>query len=105
MEQSDSPIADLSGALGRMAQTLNEIGTPLFAQDAGASAAPLRVFHDALARDIAVCIQSLQFHDRLTQQLSQAHALLTGTDPADLRTQSLCAPMQEGTSDSSVELF
>jgi hypothetical protein len=105
MEQSDSPIADLSNALIRMAQTLSEIGTPLFAATASQPASPLHVFHDALARDISVCIQSLQFHDRMTQQLTQAHALLTGCAPASLRTLAQTATGHGSSTEGSVELF
>ena len=66
MRQSDSPISELGGALARMARSLN---------DAGTDPQELR---DAMARDIWVCIQSLQFHDRLMQQLTQARDLLNG---------------------------
>jgi hypothetical protein len=105
MQQSDGPVAQLSGALIRMAQTLSDIGTPLFATGECQPESPLRVFRDTLARDVAVCIQSLQFHDRLTQQLTLARDLLTGTAPENARSASLSAPVHGGSTDDSVELF
>ena len=105
MQQSDSPIAELSGALARIAQTLGDIGTPLFAETAAQSAPELEVFRTALARDIAVCIQSLQFHDRLMQQLTQARDLLTGCASVALLAQIQSAPANEGNIEGSVELF
>ena len=33
-------------------------------------------FQNQLARDVAVCIESLQFHDRLAQQLTQVRNIL-----------------------------
>jgi hypothetical protein len=66
MREADAPILDLSDALARMAQTLSD------------PAADLQILRDTFARNIAVCIVSLQSHDRLTQQLSQARDILTG---------------------------
>jgi hypothetical protein len=104
MQQSDSPIAELGGALARMARTLTDIGTPLFGVDAQATP-QLQMFRDAFARDIAVCIQSLQFHDRLMQQLTQARELLAGSAPHALLAQIRSAPANEGSIEGSVELF
>jgi hypothetical protein len=77
MQEADSPILQLSDALARMAQTLTDIGTPLFGQAATepAAAVPQRL-RDAFKHDIAVCIESLQCHDRLMQQLVQARDIL-----------------------------
>jgi hypothetical protein len=82
-----------------MVQTLTDIDTPLF----GNATAPneLQLFRDAFARDIAVCIQSLQFHDRLMQQLTQARDLLTGCASNTIRV----TPSNEGSIEGSVELF
>jgi hypothetical protein len=98
LQQSDMPISRLSGALARMAQTLTDIGTPLFGQAGAQPAADLQVVRDAFARELAVCIESLQFHDRLMQQLTQARDLLTG-----LGTQPL--PANAGSIEGSIELF
>jgi len=63
LHESNGPVEDLSGALARMAQVVQ----------AGSSEGLPR---GQLARDVAVCIESLQFHDRLTQQLTQVRNLL-----------------------------
>ncbi|HEY3786088.1 MAG TPA: hypothetical protein VGL55_12465 [Steroidobacteraceae bacterium] len=57
IQDSRRPVEDLGGALQRMSQ--------------GALA------QEALARELAVCVESLQFHDRLVQQLAFARDLLT----------------------------
>jgi hypothetical protein len=107
MQESDMPILELSDALARMARTLSDIGTPLFG--AGDSANPtspaseMHVFRDALARDIAVCIKSLQFHDRLMQQLTQARDILTGMSPKLSWVPNV--PANEGSIEGSIELF
>jgi hypothetical protein len=103
LQQSDIPISQLSGALARMAQTLTDIGTPLFGQAAGTASGDLRVLRDAFARDLAVCIESLQFHDRLMQQLTQARDLLTGLGAKPLLSTAL--PANEGSIEGSIELF
>lgn len=61
LHESNGPVEDMSGALTRMAQLVQ-------------SDKPLE--RTQLARDVAVCIESLQFHDRLTQQLTQVRDLL-----------------------------
>jgi len=105
LQQSDIPIARLSGALARMAQTLTDSGTPLFGQAAPNPAADVRVLRDAFARDLAVCIESLQFHDRLMQQLTQARDLLTGLGAAPLLATVPALPANEGSIEGSIELF
>ncbi len=103
MQQSDSPISELGGALARMAQTLSRSGTPLFGEHAEPPSGDMQSLRESLARDIAVCIQSLQFHDRLMQQLTQARDLLTGH--VGLPQVRVPAPAKEGTIDGSIELF
>ena len=66
MQEADAPIADVSEALARMAAALNEPAV---------DAQELRAL---FARNIAVCIESLQSYDRLVQQLAKARDLLTG---------------------------
>jgi hypothetical protein len=105
MQQSDSPISDLGGALARMARTLSEAGTPLFGGCGPALSADVQAMRDALARDLAVCIQSLQFHDRLMQQLTHARDLLTGHVTNGLLTHVPGNPANEGNIEGSVELF
>ncbi len=65
LHESNGPAEDLSRALGRIAQGL---------QGAGGTLAPQE--REQLTRDVAICIESLQFHDRLTQQLTQVRNLL-----------------------------
>jgi len=95
MQQSDSPIADLGEALARMAQTVNDVATPQA--------------RESLVRDLAVCIQSLQFHDRLMQQLTHARDLLTGNAATGLfaRIPNILPNVSanEGSIEGTVELF
>ncbi len=71
MNESQKPVDDLSAALGRMAQSL-----ACFNHQAAAAAGPEQGSREQLARDVAICIESLQFHDRLVQQLTQVRNLL-----------------------------
>jgi hypothetical protein len=103
LEESDGPIGELSGALARMAQTLSDTGAPLFAPADERSTAAARVFRDAFARDIAICIESLQFHDRLTQQLTLARDILTGRSATLAGAAN--APANEASITDSIELF
>ena len=105
LQQSDIPISRLSGALARMAQTLTEIGTPMFGQAHARPTADLQIFRDAFARDLAVCIESLQFHDRLMQQFTQARDLLTGAADEPLVATVPAPPANEGHIEGSIELF
>jgi len=88
-----------------MAQTLTDIGAPLFGQAGAEPAGDLQVLRDAFARDLAVCIESLQFHDRLVQQLTQARDLLTGLGAKPLRSTVPSLPANEGGIAGSIELF
>jgi len=73
MRDTESPVADLGQALSRMASTittLRAVAKGLHVNgDAGVN--PLQ-----LENELAVCIQSLQFHDRLIQQLAAVRNLL-----------------------------
>jgi hypothetical protein len=105
LQQSDIPISQLSGALARMAQTLTDIGTPLFGEAAARPTEDLHGFRDAFARDLAVCIESLQFHDRLIQQLTQARELLTELAGSALLVSVPGLPANEGSIEGTIELF
>jgi hypothetical protein len=105
LQQSDIPISQLSSALARMAQTLTAIGTPQFGQVDVEPTADVQALRDAFARDIAVCIQSVQFHDRLMQQLTQARDLLTGVGVKPLLATVAARPGNEGSIEGSIELF
>jgi hypothetical protein len=101
MQESEIPISKLSGALARMAQTLNDNGAPLFGAAVMRHTADLKIVRDAFASDIAICIESVQFHDRLMQQLKQARDILTGLTANRLLVARPAEPANEG----SIELF
>ena len=67
MQEADAPIADVSEALARMAAALNE------------PTVNMETLRAVFARNMAVCVESLQSYDRLMQQLARARELLTGT--------------------------
>jgi hypothetical protein len=87
MQEADAPIADVSEALARMAAALNEPTVD--------TAALRAVF----ARNIAVCVESLQSYDRLMQQLARARELLTGSN---IR---IAPPTPPARLEGSIELF
>ncbi|HZO21296.1 MAG TPA: hypothetical protein VFB37_02250 [Steroidobacteraceae bacterium] len=58
IQETRKPVEDLGGALQLMSRT---------------ALAP-----EGLAEQLAVCVESLQFHDRLVQQLACARELLAG---------------------------
>ena len=105
MQAADTPIAQLSDALARMSQTLSDIGTPLFGQTDAEPTADARMLRDALKHDIAVCIESLQFHDRLTQQLTHARDILTGLAANKPLARVPNVPANDGGPEGSIELF
>jgi hypothetical protein len=77
-------MEDLSGALARMAQLAQT-------QPSGADTPLDRA---QLARDVAVCVESLQFHDRLTQQLTQVRNLLATLAFSDVPTDVAGRPVE-----------
>ncbi len=107
LQESDIPIANLSSALARMARTLSDTATPLLggALDEPRPGTDLRTVRDAFARDLAVCIESLQFHDRLMQQLSRARDILTGLAPGRLSAKVPGRPLNGDGIKGSIELF
>ena len=66
LRESNGPLEDLSGALTRMAQLVQNPPSDADGQQPNAQ----------LAREVAICIESLQYHDRLTQQLTQVRNIL-----------------------------
>jgi hypothetical protein len=72
LHESNGPVEELSGALVRIAQSLQ------------GSSGDFQHNRELLARDLAVCIESLQFHDRLTQQLTQVRNLLASLAFSDM---------------------
>lgn len=89
VHESNGPVEDLSGALARMAQLVQ---CPP-GNSAGTADKPLD--RAQLARDVAICIESLQFHDRLTQQLTQIRNLLATLAFSDIPA-DLAGPSVEG---------
>jgi hypothetical protein len=69
MRDTENPVADLCAALQRIGSSLAE----LRAYAAASGRAELR---KDIETDVAVCIESLQFHDRLIQQLAAVRGLL-----------------------------
>ena len=88
MQEADAPIAQLGDAIVRM---VNYVGSPT---------ADVETLRLTLTRELAVCIEALQYHDRLMQQLTQARAILTGSQTNSVLTYTV-APAGAGT----VELF
>ena len=84
LHESNGPVEDLSGALGRLAQLVQT------KPDTQTTAAEI---HHQLARDVAVCIESLQFHDRLAQQLTQVRNILA-TLAYSAPTNSVSRPLE-----------
>ena len=80
MHESHAPVDVLGGALERMTRSLavfaHASGRASRAAD-GAVAAELAAAQETLERELAVCIESLQFHDRLMQQLAHVRDCLT----------------------------
>ena len=85
LHESNGPVEDLSSALGRMAQLVQT------RPDTARTAAEIQ---SQLARDVAVCIESLQFHDRLTQQLTQVRNILATLAFSDIPTDVAGRPLQ-----------
>ena len=72
MHESQRPVEKLAGALTRMARAL--------AESAPAGAEQHR---EVFERELAVCIQGLQFHDRLMQQLAHVRNCLAAVHAGD----------------------
>jgi len=105
MQESESPITELSAALVRIAQSLHDFGTPLFGESEAKPTGDLQVLHETIARDIAICIESLQFHDRLMQQLALARDILTGLSTNRLLANVPNVSANENGVEGSIELF
>jgi hypothetical protein len=77
MRDTETPATMLGSALGRMSASLIEWRDELHANGKdGASAVDDAALRNALERELGVCIESLQFHDRLIQQLAAVRNLL-----------------------------
>jgi hypothetical protein len=80
MRDTERPVSDLGGALTRLSARLHGGARPAACANAVAPARPNAREQDnlqeSLAGDLAICIQSLQFHDRLIQQLAAVRGFL-----------------------------
>ena len=74
MRDTESPVADLGQALSRMVTTVSSLRA--LARDSQQNGHTSER-QTQLEGELAVCIQSLQFHDRLIQQLAAVRNLLT----------------------------
>jgi hypothetical protein len=72
MRDTEHPVADLGQALSRMVTTV----TALRKHAHGASSSSSNGMPVELESELSLCIQSLQFHDRLIQQLAAVRNLL-----------------------------
>ena len=88
LHESNGPVEDLSCSLARMAQLVQ--GEP--GESAGTT--DIQTHRAKLAQEVAVCIESLQFHDRLTQQLTQVRNLLATLAFSDVPTDDAGRPLQ-----------
>jgi hypothetical protein len=71
MRDTESPVADLGQALSRMASTVTALRDHAHAAQANGDPRGHQ-----LESELSLCIQSLQFHDRLIQQLAAVRNLL-----------------------------
>ncbi|MGH8227940.1 MAG: hypothetical protein ACREU3_08580 [Steroidobacteraceae bacterium] len=120
MHESHAPVNGMGSALERMAQTLARCARALGREraldaqrragaDAGGGSEPpdsplaaLEACQAALERDIALCIESLQFHDRLIQRLAQVANHLAGVTDGE---HPACELRRVNLSEGSIELF
>jgi len=105
MRDSHAPVSVLAGALERMAAALGQCARALareraHGEDPAVKARSAAV--EALERDIGLCIESLQFHDRLIQRLEHVRDCLTEPTGEHRPSES---PRGTGSPEGSVELF
>ena len=75
MRDTESPVTDLGQALSRMVSTLTVVRQHVEKKPFNGDTDQTRY---QLESELSICIQSLQFHDRLIQQLAAVRNLLTG---------------------------
>jgi hypothetical protein len=105
MRDSHGPVSVLAGALERMAVALGQCARALERERAESQDPALRersAAVEALERDIGLCVESLQFHDRLIQRLERVRGCLTGVSGEHRAIESSCG---SGSPEGSVELF
>jgi hypothetical protein len=105
MRDSHGPVSVLASALERMAVALAQCGQALERGYTEGDEPALRdpsAALEALERDIRLCIESLQFHDRLIQRLERVRGCLTGITGEHRMSESSCGT---GSPEGSIELF
>lgn len=113
MRESHGPVEVLGGALERMAATLGQCARvldrqraaegPQSAQPKEAALREVAAAHAMLERDIALCIESLQFHDRLMQRLERvSRCLADHSGEHRASADRLCGAVA---AEGSIELF
>ena len=75
MRDTEHPVTDLGQALSRMVSTLTIVREHVEKKPFNGDTDGTRM---RLESELSICIQSLQFHDRLIQQLAAVRNLLTG---------------------------
>lgn len=112
MSESHAPIDALGRSFERMARAIGQCSQAIKDQravangsgtaHAGASLGQLEAYQAVLEREISVCIESLQFHDRLMQRLNHVGQCLASLiDPLSAQREYRRANLSEG----SIELF
>jgi hypothetical protein len=89
MRDTETPVMEMAGALARISSALVRAQA---VDDEACDCAHLK-------QDLAICIQSLQFHDRLIQQLTAVRRLM-GSAPMEGELASGFMPAE-----GSIELF
>jgi hypothetical protein len=75
MRDTEHPVTDLGQSLSRMVSTLTSVRQHIEKKPFNGDTDGTRM---KLESELSICIQSLQFHDRLIQQLAAVRNLLTG---------------------------
>jgi hypothetical protein len=93
--ESHAPVEALSGSLARMARLLHGEASsgPGTRSPAGPVTGDYARHRERFAHEIAVCIESVQFHDRLTQQLTQVRNLLASLAANEVSTDAAGRPI------------
>jgi len=78
MRDTEIPVQDLGQSLSRMVSTVTSLRDRVAERRANGD---VKMEPMQLEGELSVCIQSLQFHDRLIQQLAAVRNLLTSLGP------------------------
>jgi hypothetical protein len=112
MSESHSPVGELGGALARMSRVLSGCCALVEGQGSAALDEKTREYikrtRELFEREVQVCIESLQFHDRLMQQLSHAKKCLATQSPASAQAaakREVDSWMTRHAAEGSIELF